>query len=142
MNLNIIFCQLNNSDKYLNVKLILHAFHIFRFYVHLIFVLYFVSRVVTYYYLLSICLDPDKFSCIWHFAFFFFFLCMRLSFYIQSALFMQCSHTIHALFTGPTTTLFRKKILKMGLMALFIHLKIILLQYFQFSRNLSSHMLR
>ena len=64
MNLNIIFCQLNNSDKYLNVKLILHAFHIFRFYVHLIFVSYLVSRVVTYYYLLSICLDPDEFSCV------------------------------------------------------------------------------
>ena len=37
------------------------------------------------------------------------------------------------LFTGPTTTLFRKKILKIGLTALFTHLKIILLRYFQFS---------
>ena len=34
--------------------------------------------------------------------------------------------TIHALFTGPTTTLFRKK-LKIGPMELFIYLKIILL---------------
>ena len=39
-----------------------------------------------------------------------------------------------ALFTGPTTTLFRKnKILKMGPTALFTHLKIISLQCFWFS---------
>ena len=37
-----------------------------------------------------------------------------------------------ALFTGPTTTLLRKKILKMGPTALFTHLKIILLQCFHF----------
>ena len=43
----------------------------------------------------------------------------------------HCSHTVHALL-GPTTTLFRKKILKMGLTVLFTHLKIILLQCFQF----------
>ena len=41
--------------------------------------------------------------------------------------------TVHALFTGPTPTLFRKKILKMGSTVLFIHLKFILLQCFQFS---------
>ena len=34
---------------------------------------------------------------------------------------------------GPTATLFRKKIFKIGLMALLTHLKIILLQCFQFS---------
>ena len=38
--------------------------------------------------------------------------------------------TIHALFLGLTATLF-KKILKIGLMALFTYLKIILLQCFQ-----------
>ena len=40
-----------------------------------------------------------------------------------------------ALFTGPTTTLFRNKIyiLKMGPTTLFTHSKIILLRYFQFS---------
>ena len=40
--------------------------------------------------------------------------------------------TVHALFMGHTTTLFRKKILKMDPIVLFTHLKIILLQYFQF----------
>ena len=102
MNLNIIFCQLNNSDKYLNVKLILHAFHIFRFYVHLIFVLYFVSRVVTYYYLLSICLDPDKFSCIWHFAFFFFFF-----FFMHASQFLETKCIVHAMFTHYSCTVHR-----------------------------------
>ena len=36
-------------------------------------------------------------------------------------------HIIYALFTGFTITLFKKKILKMGLTVLFIYLKIILL---------------
>ena len=39
---------------------------------------------------------------------------------------------------GPTATLFIKKILKMGLTILFTHLKIILLQCFQFSATISS----
>ena len=38
-----------------------------------------------------------------------------------------------ALFTGPITSLLRKKILKMGPTALFTHLEIILLQCLQFS---------
>ena len=78
-------------------------------------------------------------SCIWciarlHFWFhFFFFFLVRTS----------SNSTIHAhgftvkrqsaLFTGPTTTLFKKNILKTGPMALSTHLKIILLQCFQFS---------
>ena len=41
--------------------------------------------------------------------------------------------TISVLFMGPIAILFRKKILKMGPTVLFTHLKIILLQYFQFS---------
>ena len=40
--------------------------------------------------------------------------------------------TVHALLMRPTMTLFRKKILKMDPTILFTHLKIILLQYFQF----------
>ena len=48
------------------------------------------------------------------------------------SLFTHCNNTIHTLFMGPTTTLLRKKILKMGPMILFTHLKIILLQCFQF----------
>ena len=56
-------------------------------------------------------------SCI---AFFFFFFCFHVC-------------TVHVLFMGPTTTLFRKKKLKMGSTVLFTHLKIILLQCFQFS---------
>ena len=35
--------------------------------------------------------------------------------------------TVHALFMGLTITLFKKKILKMGPLILFTHLKIILL---------------
>ena len=41
--------------------------------------------------------------------------------------------TIYALFPEPTTTLFRKKKLKIGFIVLFTHLKLILLQCFQFS---------
>ena len=37
------------------------------------------------------------------------------------------SYIVHVLFIGPTTTLFRKKILKIGLMTLFTYLKFILL---------------
>ena len=53
----------------------------------------------------------------------------------QLSLFIYCNSTVHK----THTTLFRKKkyiyiyILKMGPMILFIHLKIILLQHFQFS---------
>ena len=43
---------------------------------------------------------------------------------------VHCSYIVHALFIGPTTILFRKKILKMGLTTLFTHLKFMLLQYF------------
>ena len=58
---------------------------------------------------------------------------VKIYFMIQMSLFMYCFGTIHTLFMGPTATLFRKKILKIGLMVLFTHLKIILLQCFQFS---------
>ena len=54
------------------------------------------------------------------------FLFMR-----QMSLFTHYSGTVYALFMGITTTLL-KKILKMGPTVLFTHLKIILLQYFQF----------
>ena len=49
---------------------------------------------------------------------------------------MHADYTVQrhcALFTGPTPHFIQKKILKMGSMVLFTHLKIILLQYFQFS---------
>ena len=61
------------------------------------------------------------------FCFFFFFFFHAFCFRGQLSLFIPCSSTVHALFMGPTTTLFRKKILKMGPTALFTHLKIILL---------------
>ena len=54
------------------------------------------------------------------------------SFFFTRFQLLETIITVHALL-GPTTTLFRKKILKMGLTALFTHLKIILLQCFQFS---------
>ena len=74
---------------------------------------------------------------VWRFFFFcfcFFFFFQRV--WIITALFMQMDSPCKrqsALFTGPTTTLFRKKILKTGTTALSTHLKIILLQCFQFS---------
>ena len=70
--------------------------------------------------------------CIFISAFSFFFF----SFFFSFTRFREtkftvhnCSSTVH----GTIATLFRKKMLKMGLTALFTHLKIILLQYFQFS---------
>ena len=84
----------------------------------------------------SKCLDRNY--CVWRFAFCFFFsfsFSHVCSFYRQILLFTYYSNTDYALFMEPTATLFRKKkkILKLGPTVLFIHLKIILLQYFQFS---------
>ena len=63
--------------------------------------------------------------------FFFFFVFQRV--WIVTALFMHldslCKSQI-ALFTGPTTTLFRKNLLKTGITTLSTHLKIILLPCF------------
>ena len=70
-------------------------------------------------------------SGVLRFGFFFFFLSFFYVFQLLGDKF-NCSCIVHSLFTGPTTTLFRKKILKMGPMALFTYLKIILLEYFQF----------
>ena len=72
--------------------------------------------------------------CVLSFTFPFFFFFSKI--WIVTALFMHMDSLYRrqsALFTGPTTTLFRKKILKMNRMTLFTHLKIILLQCFQFS---------
>ena len=55
----------------------------------------------------------------------------NLLFMRQMSLFTHCSSTVYVLFMGPATTLFKKK-LKIGPTVLFTHLKIILLQYFQF----------
>ena len=69
-------------------------------------------------------------SCIYPF-FFSFFLSSQFS--RDYALFCRS----HALFTGPTSTLFKKKTLKLGPTVLFIHLKIILLMFsvFNFQQN-------
>ena len=80
----------------------------------------------------NICLDMafcvSKFGVL-RFLFFFVFAGVS-AFTRQSALLS----TIYALFTEPTTTLFRKiYILKMGQPILFTHLKIILLQSFKYS---------
>ena len=73
------------------------------------------------------CLDPEELASAF-LAIFFFFFFARVSALGDKVtvhtLFMHCSHTVHALFMRPTTTLFRKKILKMGLTVLFTHLKI------------------
>ena len=63
--------------------------------------------------------------------FFHVFLVFKDKFY-HSSLFTHCNKTVHAQFMGPTISLFRKKI-KIDLTILFTHLKIILIQYFQFS---------
>ena len=68
---------------------------------------------------------------------FFLFLAVKFDFSIH-VLFTRFRFSltlciVHTLFMEPTSTLFRKKKLKMGLTTLFTHLKIILLQYFQFS---------
>ena len=80
------------------------------------------TKVVLGFRLSSVCV------LLLHF-FFFHAFCFRG----QLSLFMHCSRTVHVLFMGSTTTLFIKKILKMGPTVLFTHLKIILLQCFQFS---------
>ena len=59
--------------------------------------------------------------------FYFFYFDARGLHYLGDIMHYSC--TVHTRFTGPTTTLFRKK-LKIGPTVLFTHLKIILLQYF------------
>ena len=73
---------------------------------------------------ISVGLDPCS-----SFVFFFFsssfFCCARVSegqnslFMYYLALFTHCWSTVHILFMGPTVTLFRKNILKIGPMVLF-----------------------
>ena len=73
-------------------------------------------------------------SGVLRFGFFFFFLSFFFSrvsaFRRQISLFMHCSFTVHG---THNHFIQKKKILKMGPTALFTYLKIILLQYFQFS---------
>ena len=58
-------------------------------------------------------------------------------FFVQPAIvdFVNCEQCIRALFTVPQITLFSNFLLKMGPTALFTHLKIISLQYFQFQQK-------
>ena len=82
--------------------------------------------------LLRVCVLSFMFPC-WFFSFFFFLffstcMCSNCTFHAHDILCIRQS----ALFTRLTTTLFRKKILKMGRTTLFTHSKIILLRYFQF----------
>ena len=76
-------------------------------------------EVEHFHFILIVRLDCTCVWAFWHFLFFFMHVCQR-----HYALFNGSC----ALFTGPTNTLFRKN----GLTVLFTHLKIILLQYFQF----------
>ena len=72
------------------------------------------------------------------FPFFFFFFLSHggrrqiLLFMRQMSLFTYCFGTVYILFMESTATLFKKNILKIGFTVLFTHLKIILLQCFQF----------
>ena len=65
-----------------------------------------------------------------HFPPFFFFLVHICWFFKDKIHYLW---TVHALFTHCACTITHLKILKIGPMTLFTHLKIILLQYFQFS---------
>ena len=67
-----------------------------------------------------------RLSCLTANEFFFFF------FHVNTDAHLRFFCRSRALFTGPASTFFAKTTLKLGLMALFTHLKIILLQYFQF----------
>ena len=67
-----------------------------------------------------------RLSCLTANEFFFFF-------FVNTDAHLRFLCGSRALFTGPTSTFLAKTTLKLGLMALFTHLKIILLQYFQFS---------
>ena len=86
----------------------------------------------------SDCLDPAKKANAFGLAFLFYFIflmhsCLgrRQSYYSRTQSYY--SRTVYALFMGLTTTLFRKKIIiKMGLMTLFTHLKIIYYNVFNF----------
>ena len=78
--------------------------------------------------LLSVCILSLAFS-LFFFSFFRHIWTVTILFMHMDSLCKRQS----ALFTGPTTTLCRKNILKMGPTALFNHSKIILLRYFQFS---------
>ena len=72
-----------------------------------------------------------SFQCFPFFFLFFFFSFMH--FRETKFIVYNYSSTVYALFTEPIVTLFRIKILKIGLTVLLTHLKIILLQCFQFS---------
>ena len=64
------------------------------------------------------------------FIFYFFFSVLINSNWYYSCMWLHCAGdkvTFHTIFMRPTTTLFRKKILKIGHTTLFTHLKIILL---------------
>ena len=74
------------------------------------------AKVIFAKHTLSDCLDStftaSAFSVL-RFPLFFFLFFSRFS-RRQISLFTHCSRTIHALFTGPTATLFRKKYIKNG----------------------------
>ena len=67
------------------------------------------------------------------FSFFFFFFFFSFMHFRETKFIVYNHSTAYALFTEPIVTLFRIKILKIGLTVLLTHLKIILLQCFQFS---------
>ena len=81
----------------------------------------------------SMCLDMTE-TCVYvfisRFLPFFFFLVHICWFFEDKIHYLW---TVHALFTHCACTITHLKILKIGPMTLFTHLKIILLQYFQFS---------
>ena len=83
------------------------------------------------------CLDSTE-SCVhvfqfYVFQFFFFFYSYAWTVTSYGFALQETKITIHILFITIHSTVYAQKILKMGLTVLFTHLKIILLQYFQFS---------
>ena len=74
------------------------------------------AKVIFAKHTLSDCLDSTFTASVFsvlRFPLFFFLFFSRFS-RRQISLFTHCSRTIHALFTGPTATLFRKKYIKNG----------------------------
>ena len=88
---------------------------------------YFPHTHVNLIFLKSLCECLDKNYCVQRLCFASFYFSFS---FFHAFLAFYCSHTIHVIHIHFIS---KKKILKMGLTVLFIHLKIILLQYFQFS---------
>ena len=150
--MDVGFFQRNGHDYYLFMVVLIcsHLVHIHnktKYKILIVFIfLVTINAYIFFFFFIQVRfgqLNRNAFCvCVSAFFFFFFFFflqrmnnnphcsCMQITLCMRHCLLCRRHYL---LFTGPTITLFRKKILKMGLMVLFTYLKIILLQCFQFS---------